>query len=352
MNRTNKKFFTCKEMPIDKFISNLMYDKKFGYYSKKYPFGIKGDYITSPLISRLFSEMIAIWLVNVWYEIGKPNKFNIVELGPGNGELAKVLIESFKNFDEFYKSTSIFLYERSQKQKKIQKKKIKNKKVRWISNFEDIKKGQTIFIGNEFFDAIPIKQFENKKGSIYEKYVELDKSNSLKISLKKINNNKIFKKFKTLEKLGFIEFPKAGFKELDVIIKKIKKLGGGLLLIDYGYTHPQNKDTLQSVMKQKKNNLFNNLSEADVTSLVNFELLEEYFIKNRLIVNKIVSQKNFLRNIGILERAEIISKKMSFKEKSNVFFRVNRLIHPNGMGDLFKVIFSYKLIKKISLGFE
>ena len=329
-----------------------MYDKKFGYYSKKYPFGIKGDYITSPLVSRLFSEMIAIWLINVWHEIGKPNKFNIVELGPGSGDLTKVLIESFKNFDEFYKSTSIFLYEKSQMLKKIQRKKIKDKKIKWVSNFKKIKKGPTIFIGNEFFDAIPIKQFENINGSIYEKYVELGKNNSLKISLKKTNNNKIFKKFKTLENLSFIEFPKAGFRELDVITKKIKKLGGGLLLIDYGYTNPQNKDTLQSVMKQKKNNLFNNLSEADVTSLVNFELLEEYFKKNKLIVNKIVSQKNFLKNIGILDRAEIISKKMSFKDKSNIFFRVNRLIHPDGMGDLFKVIFSYKLKKKISLGFD
>ena len=236
--------------------------------------------------------------------------------------------------------------------KKIQRKKIKDKKIKWVSNFKKIKKGPTIFIGNEFFDAIPIKQFENINGSIYEKYVELGKNNSLKISLKKTNNNKIFKKFKTLENLSFIEFPKAGFRELDVITKKIKKLGGGLLLIDYGYTNPQNKDTLQSVMKQKKNNLFNNLSEADVTSLVNFELLEEYFKKNKLIVNKIVSQKNFLKNIGILDRAEIISKKMSFKDKSNIFFRVNRLIHPDGMGDLFKVIFSYKLKKKISLGFD
>ena len=352
MKSLNKFFLKSKKIPIDRFFENVLYDKKFGYYSKKYPFGVKGDYITAPLVSRLFSEMIAIWLINVWHEIGKPNKFNIVELGPGSGDLTKVLIESFKNFDEFYKSTSIFLYEKSQMLKKIQRKKIKDKKIKWISNFKKIKKGPTIFIGNEFFDAIPIKQFENKNGTIYEKYVELGKNNSLKISLKKTNNKKTFKKFKTLEKLSFIEFPEAGFKELDVITKKIKKLGGGLLLIDYGYTNPQNKDTLQSVMKQKKNNIFNNLGVADVTSLVNFELLEEYFKKNKLIVNKIVSQKNFLKNIGILERAEIISKKMSFKDKSNIFFRINRLIHPDGMGDLFKVIFSYKLKKKISLGFD
>ena len=352
MKSLNNFFPKSKKIPIDRFFENVLYDKKFGYYSKKNPFGVKGDYITSPLISRLFSEMIAIWLINVWQEIDRPKKFNVVELGPGNGELAKILIESFKNFNEFYKSTSIFLYEKSQILKKIQKNKIKDKKVRWISNFEEIKKGPTIFIGNEFFDAIPIKQFKKKNGSVYEKYVELNENNSLKVSLKKINNNKTFKKYKTLEKLSFIEFPEAGFRELDKITKKIKKLGGGLLLIDYGYTNQQNKNTLQSVMKQKKNNLFNNLGDADITSLVNFKLLKEYFIKNKLIVNKIVSQKEFLEKIGILERAEIISKKMSFKEKSNIFFRVSRLIHQKAMGSLFKVIFSYRLIKKISLGFD
>ena len=352
MKSLNNFFPKSKKIPIDRFFENVLYDKKFGYYSKKNPFGVKGDYITSPLISRLFSEMIAIWLINVWQEIDRPKKFNVVELGPGNGELAKILIESFKNFNEFYKSTSIFLYEKSQILKKIQKNKIKDKKVRWISNFEEIKKGPTIFIGNEFFDAIPIKQFKKKNGSVYEKYVELNENNSLKVSLKKINNNKTFKKYKTLEKLSFIEFPEAGFRELDKITKKIKKLGGGLLLIDYGYTNQQDKNTLQSVMKQKKNNLFNNLGDADITSLVNFKLLKEYFIKNKLIVNKIVSQKEFLEKIGILERAEIISKKMSFKEKSNIFFRVSRLIHQKAMGSLFKVIFSYRLIKKISLGFD
>ena len=89
-------------------------------------------------------------------------------------------------------------------------------------------------------------------------------------------------------KLRFIEFPKLGFDELQQIIKKISKLHGGLLLIDYGYLKPTNKDTLQSVMKHKKNKLLSNLGKADVTSLVNFKLLNEYFIKNNLKVKKVV----------------------------------------------------------------
>ena len=101
------------------------------------------------------------------------------------------------------------------------------------------------------------------------------------------------KSFKILRNLKFIEFPKLGLDELNKIIKKISKLKGGLLLIDYGYLDPKNKSTLQSVIKHKKNKLLGNLGKADITSLVNFNLLNEYFVKNNLKVKKIVTQKFF-----------------------------------------------------------
>ena len=77
--------------------------KKFGYYMKKNPFGKKGDFITAPNISRLFSEMIAIWIISFWQSLGSPKKFNLIELGAGNGEMMKIIIESFKNFPIFFK---------------------------------------------------------------------------------------------------------------------------------------------------------------------------------------------------------------------------------------------------------
>ena len=100
--KNNKKFFKkSKVIPVDKFFYNVLYDKKFGYYTSKIPFGMKGDFITSPMISNLFSEMIAIWIVSTWQSFGKPKNFNIVELGPGDGSLADILLRSFKRFPEF-----------------------------------------------------------------------------------------------------------------------------------------------------------------------------------------------------------------------------------------------------------
>ena len=162
----------------------------------------------------------------------------------------------------------------------------------------------------------------------------------------------LIRNFKILKDLKFIEFPKLGFKELAKIIKKISKLEGGLLLIDYGYLTTKNKSTLQSVIKHKKNNLLDNLGNADITSLVNFNLLNEFFIKNNLKVKKIVTQKFFLEKMGIIERANNLSKNMNFKEQSNLYLRLKRLLDTRLMGDLFKVIFTYKFKKDNFLGFK
>ena len=352
---SNKSFFNnSKVLPIDQFIENVLYNKKVGYYSSKTPFGKKGDFLTAPGISNLFSEIIGIWLISTWYTLGRPKNFNIVELGPGDGSLTKILLKIFQKFSTFNQATNIFLYEKSNLLKKLQKKNINNIKVKWIKNFTSIKKGPIIFFGNEFFDAIPIKQFSHKKNLLLEKHYLLNKKNKIDEIYKKASDKYVsqIKRFKSLKNLKFIEFPKLGFDELNKIIKKLSKFEGGLLLIDYGYLTPKNKNTLQSLIKHKRNNLLDNLGKADITSLVNFKLLNEYFIKNNLKVKKVVTQKFFLEKMGIIERANNLSKKMSFKEQSNLYLRLKRLLDTKLMGNLFKVIFAYKSNKDNFLGFE
>ena len=139
------------------------------------------------------------------------------------------------------------------------------------------------------------------------------------------------------------------------MVKKINELTGGILLIDYGYSNIINRSTLQAVMKNKKiniNDLFKNLGKADITSLVNFSLLEEYFKKKKLKVKKIVSQKFFLEKMGIIERAKILEKNMTIKELDYMSNTLMRLLHKDLMGSLFKVIFAFKSKKNDFLGFE
>ena len=354
--KTNKIFFkNSKKLPVDIFFKNVLYDKKFGYYNSQFPLGKKGDFITSPKISNLFSEIIAIWIISCWETFGKPKNFNIVELGPGDGSLTNILLKSFKKFPEFNSVKKIFLFEESQLLKKIQKRKIVDKKdVKWISNFSGIKKGPVIFFGNEFFDAIPIKQFKKLKNSILEKNYTLGKNFKIKQVFKKASESNIkeIESYKVLRKLKFIEFPKLGFQELKKITKKISKLSGCILLIDYGYLKPNNQDTLQSVMRHKKNKLFNNLGKADITAHVNFALLNEFFLKNNLKIKNLITQKDFLENMGIVERANILAKKMKFTQQSDLYLRIQRLLSPKFMGELFKVILAYKFDNNNFAGFK
>ena len=108
MDSLRKFFPDSKKLPIDKFIANALYDKDCGYYSKKVPFGKNGDFITSPGISSLFSELIALWIVSLWMHMDKPKIFNVVELGPGNGQMCKTLLAVFKKFPIFFNSVNIF----------------------------------------------------------------------------------------------------------------------------------------------------------------------------------------------------------------------------------------------------
>ena len=101
-------------LPLDKFIELALYDKNSGYYMKKNPFGKKGDFITAPNITRIFSEIIAIWIVMFWKSLGSPKKLNLIELGAGNGEMMKVIIETLKNFPSCFNSSNFIIYEKSE----------------------------------------------------------------------------------------------------------------------------------------------------------------------------------------------------------------------------------------------
>ena len=342
-----------KSIPLDEFINISLYDKKIGYYMKKNPFGKNGDFITSPMISNLFGEMLAVWCVAFWEHMGKPKKILLIELGPGDGSLCKILLNTFIQFKDFYDSLEINLLEISDKLKAIQKVNINNKKTKWIKRIQEINSGPVIFLGNEFFDSLPKKQIYKKKKLFFEKYVALSNNKKLRFFHKKANDN-LIKQIQDLNLISFgdtIEYPITAIKFLKDIAEKINKFDGGLLSFDYGYTKNKNINTLQSVKKHKYIDFNFKPGHSDITSHINFKLFNKILNENNLDVKKITEQSKFLKKIGILERANILSKKMSFKAKANMFYRVKRLLDPMEMGSIFKVIFAQKKGKDFSLGF-
>jgi len=343
-----------KSLPLDKFINIALYDKKYGYYMKRNPFGKDGDFITSPMISNLFAEMIALWCISFWEHLKKPKKILIVELGPGDGSLCSDLLKTFKKFDNFYNCLKVNLLEKSEKLKKMQSKKIQNEKVGWINSINQIKHGPIIFLGNEFFDALAIKQLQKKNNALFEKHVILSKNKKkLEFTYKKISRKVIkYNDFlNSSSSTNSLDYPITAIKYLTLIAKKIDKFGGSLLACDYGYIFSKKKNTLLSIAKHEYKDIFFQPGNADISSHINFNLFSRILKKNNLDVNKIVTQSEFLQKMGILERANILSKKMSFKSKANMYYRIKRLLDTNEMGNLFKVLLAQKKGIKFSVGF-
>ena len=340
------------KISLDKFIDKALYDKSKGYYIKKNPIGKTGDFITSPNISILFSEMLVVWIIAFWEKLGSPEKVNIIELGGGNGEMINQFIKSTKNFKKFRSSAKFYILEKSPYLRKIQKKKIQNKNVVWVNNFNKFPKNPTIFIANEFFDSLPIKQFQKKKNIWYEKYI-YSKDNKLKLIDKKTKKFKVEKIFnqKISKKINFIEFSPLALKILNIISKIIKKNNGGILIIDYGYNSKKMYNTLQSIKNHKKVNFLKNIYNSDITYMINFHLFKKKFKDLKLDVIKFTTQREFLLKMGILERANIISKNLSFSKKANIYFRLKRLIDNKEMGSIFKVFFASKKYKNFNIGF-
>ena len=341
------------EIPLDKFIDLSLYNKKFGYYMKRNPFGKKGDFITAPNISRLFSEMIAIWIISFWKNLGSPRNFNLIELGAGNGEMMKVLLESFQNFPSFLESCNIIIHEKSPILIKIQKQKLSKSKIIWVSQINKIKKNPSIFIANEFFDAMPIKQFRKQRNIWYEKFVNFENYSKASFIEKKTDIKKIERRlnFKISQNQNFIEYSEFGFDYLKNISNIIKKNTGGLLIIDYGYLEKKMKNTLQAVSNHKFANILDNIGGVDITHNINFELFKKFTQKLGGLDNNLNTQKNFLIKMGIKERAEILSRNKNFSKKADIFYRLNRLIDEKQMGTLFKVMFIKSKKIKFNLGF-
>ena len=306
----------------------------------KNPFGITGDFITAPNISRLFSEMIAIWTISFWESLESPKKFNLIELGAGNGEMMKIMIESFKRFPSFENSCNIIIHEKSPNLIKKQKANIKFKNIKWVSSLKQINNLPNIFLANEFFDALPIKQFLKNKNIWFEKFVHVSTDKKLSFINKKIDIKAVEKKidFKISKKQNFVEYSPLALEYLRDIFKLIKKNKGGLLIIDYGYFAEKMKNTLQAIHKQKYSEVLENIGKTDITYNINFHFIKK-IIKNFKDLNvNFTSQRKFLTNLGIHQRAEIISKNKTFTEKADIFYRLKRLINEKDMGDLFKVM--------------
>ena len=341
-------------LPLDKFIELALYDKNSGYYMKKNPFGKKGDFITAPNITRIFSEIIAIWIVTFWKSLGSPKKLNLIELGAGNGEMMKVIIETLKNFPSCFNSSNFMIYEKSEFLKTQQKKILNTKKLNWINNIKKTNSIPTLYLANEFFDAIPIKQYFKRRNEWFERFVQFETLKNAEFKDKKTNIKKIEQilKFQISKNQNIIEYSPETFKYLKKILKTINRNNGGILIIDYGYLNSRMQETLQAVKDHKYSDVLKNIGDSDITYNINFNLFKKFTNQFKKLDSIVTNQNKFLTSMGILQRAEILGKNLPFSKKTDLFYRIRRLIDEKQMGKLFKVMLIKNKKNKFNMGFQ
>ena len=218
---------------------------------------------------------------------------------------------------------------------------------------KELNKSPSIYLANEFFDALPIKQFSKNKNSWFEKFVHFNSNKKAKFINKRVNIKKVEKKinYKFSDKQNFLEYSPLGFKYLKDIFKFIKKNNGGLLIIDYGYFDKKMKDTLQAIYRKRYSKVLENIGKSDITYNINYYFIKKIAENFKELNINFTSQKKFLTNLGIRQRAEIICKNKTFSETSDIFYRLKRLIDKKEMGDLFKVMLIKKSNNKSQIGF-
>ena len=325
---------------LDRYMELCLFDKEFGYYTTRDPFGSTGDFITAPEISQMFGELIGAWSVEVWHRLGAPKQFNLIELGPGQGTLMNDLLRTIKLEPAFLKTIELQLVEISPKLKKLQQRTLKKHDIpiTWYKHINDIPVRPSIIIANEFLDAFPIQQHIYKGGDWFERVVKIKDSCGFSIGTNYVHSqlSEHTKQIPLVKNGDILEISDPRSSYFSQICKIIKSQNSACLLIDYGYTKYSIGDTLQAIKDHQFVDILESPGESDLTAHVNFAELIDLTRNSKLITHGPITQQEFLVSLGLIERAGKLGYNKEIAVQRQIQNDVNRLVEQ--MGTIFKVV--------------
>ena len=340
---------------ISKYIEFCLYNSKNGYYQKKQSIGY--DFTTAPEISQIFGECISIFFLFLLENFKNKSTSNtFIELGPGNGTLAKDILRVLK-LNKNIREIELILIEKSNRLRNKQKYELKNSIIKnkvtlkWLEklNLKNTHK-PIFFYCNEFFDSLPIDQFYYSNKVLYEKRITVNNKNEMSFIGEK-TNKKIADHYKQTKDGSIIEYSKYSDDILKKILKYISSNDGVFLLFDYGPLIKGANDSIQCIFNKKRCNILDFPTKADITHHIDFEYMKELATDLNVNCYGPIRQRNFLINFGGYERLNSLLRSSKEKQKHSLKLEFLRLINPSEMGELFKCILftsrNYKIPKKI-----
>lgn len=376
------------------YMEEVLTNPTAGFYINRDVFGAEGDFITSPDVSQMFGELCGIWSLCLWQQMGQPKEVNVIELGPGRGTLMADLLRGVSKFKEFANAISVHLVECSPTLRAVQQKSlgitfeeegqsapisgnaasqevkkmtstIFNSNISWHSDLEQVPRGvPSIIIAHEFFDALPIHQFQKSSRGWCEKLVDVDESSEqglrfvLSPSPTTASNLYLAKRFKwaSLEEkasLNQVEVCPQALKLTHEIAKRVGEDGGGALIIDYG----EDKliaDSLQAIQKHKFVHVLHDPGKADLSAYVDFAALKHVVKDSKAGAEAYgpITQSEFLGMLGINFRVEALLERAKEEQVESLRSGYWRLVGdgsapwwegeesqaPIGMGSRYKVL--------------
>jgi NADH dehydrogenase [ubiquinone] 1 alpha subcomplex assembly factor 7 len=320
-------------MPVDRYMALCLGHPQHGYYMTRDPFGARGDFTTAPEISQVFGELIGVWCAQVWQMMGAPPRFSMVELGPGRGTLMKDALRATRKVPGFLDAAQVHFVETSPVLRRAQTEAVGN--AIWHDSIATLPRQPLIVIANEFFDALPVKQYEEKDGVVRERVIGVEGENPASLPPPGASchppgrGGGIEIVVGLSEATGIDSFGRDGVFEisparLEVAVslgQMIAGHGGAAIVIDHGFC-----------------SILDSPGEADITSHVDFEQLGVGFRHGKGEVLRVMTQGEFLNAMGVHQRAEALGRSLTAADRQVFLAGIKRLADDTEMGHLFKVM--------------
>lgn len=326
-------------MRLDAFIAACLMHPQHGYYTTRDPFGQAGDFITAPEISQMFGELVGLCLAQTWLDQGSPAAVSLVELGPGRGTLMADALRATRGVPGFHDALQLHLVETSPALRTRQADTLSAHTPTWHDSADTLPDLPTLCIANEFFDALPVRQFQRHGDGWCERVVGLaDGALALGLNTKRIEPT-LAHRLKDTSHGDIVETCPAAAPVIDALARRIVAHGGATLIVDYGDWRSLG-DTVQAVQGHDRADILAAPGLADLSAHVDFEALAQT-ARGICKTTRLAPQALFLSRLGITQRAEALASGMSGPTLQAHQAAFHRLTGRDEMGTLFKVMALY-----------
>ncbi|TNC50119.1 class I SAM-dependent methyltransferase [Rubellimicrobium rubrum] len=320
-------------MTVADYMAECLLHPRYGYYATRDPLGAAGDFTTAPEISQMFGECLGLALAQAWIDQGAPAPFVLAEIGPGRGTLMADVLRATLRVPGFHDALSVHLVEASPTLRAEQAKRVPG--AVWHDTVEGLPDAPLFLLANEFFDALPIRQFLREPFGWSERVVGLS-DGQLGWGLRPLGQVPVLaERLADTPEGEVVEHCPALPGIMGEIGRRIAAHGGAALVVDYGGWHLTG-DSFQAVARHAYADTLGTPGEADLTAHVDFEALARAALPAR--ATTMATQGELLLRLGIAQRAEALARKLAGDRLMSHLAALRRLTLPDEMGTLFKAV--------------